>query len=259
MAATSFAELVRGPGLKVGMYLGEFATPGIGRIAKAAGCQFVLVDMEHSGFTYETVKATLRVLHDAGLASVVRPPAKDYAHMARACDVGAQAVMPPMMNSADEARRAISCIKYPPEGIRGAAFSIAHDDYAPGPVPAKLDEANRRTSLVALIETPDGVEDVDAIAALDGVSCLFIGHFDLSLAMGIPGEFDHPEFVAARDRVAAAAKRHGRGLGRLVTSPEEGAKLYGLGFDVLMYSGDIWLLQAALSSGITRLRELCRG
>ena len=259
MAAMSFAELVRGPGLKVGMYLGEFATPGIGRIAKAAGCQFVMVDMEHSGFSFETVRNVLRVIHDAGLASMVRPPSKDYADMARACDVGAQALLPPMMNSAEEARRAIACIKYPPEGIRGAAFSIAHDDYAPGPVRAKLEEANRRTSLVALIETPDGVENVDEIAALDGVSCLFIGHFDLSLAMGIPGEFEHPAFVAARDRVIAAAKRHGKALGRLVPSAEEGAKLYGLGFDVLLYSGDIWLLQGALSSGIGRLRELCNG
>jgi 2-keto-3-deoxy-L-rhamnonate aldolase RhmA len=259
MAAESFTALVRRPGLKVGMYLGEFATPGIGRIAKAAGCEFVMVDMEHSGFSFETVRNVLRVVHDAGLASIVRPPAKDYAHLARACDVGAQALMPPMMNSAEEARRAIACVRYPPEGIRGAAFNIAHDDYSPGPVRTKLEEANRKTSLVALIETRDGVENVDAIAALEGVSCLFIGHFDLSLSLVIPGEFEHPDFTAARERVIAAAKRHGKALGRLVTSPEEGAKLYELGFDTLLYSGDIWLLQTALSSGIGRLRELCRG
>jgi 2-keto-3-deoxy-L-rhamnonate aldolase RhmA len=254
---TSFSELVRRPGLKAGTYLGELVTPGIGRIMRAAGCELVFVDMEHSGFSYETVKMLLRGIHDAGLASIVRPPSKDYADLARACDVGAQALMPPMMNGADEARRAVACVRYPPEGIRGAAFGIAHDDYVPGAVRDKLEAANRRTSVVALIETPDGVENVDAIAAVDGVSCLFIGHFDLSLGMGIPGEFEHPDFIAARDRVVAAAKRHGKALGRLVPSPEEGAKLYGLGFDVILYSGDIWLLQAALSTGIERLRAAC--
>ncbi len=260
MAGTaSFTELVQRPGLKVGMYLGEFASPGMGRIVKEAGCDLVFVDMEHSGFSFETVKMLLRGIHDAGLASIVRPPSKDYADMARACDVGAQALMPPMMNNAEEARRAVACVRYPPAGIRGAAFGMAHDDYAPGPVPEKLVTANRRTSVVALIETREGVENVDEIAAVDGVSGLFIGHFDLSLGMGIPVEFDHPDFVAARDRVIGAAKRHCKALGRLVTSPEEGAELYRLGFDVLLYSGDIWLLQAALSSGVGRLRELCKG
>lgn len=254
---TSFTELVRGPGLKAGMYLGEFASPGMGRIVREAGAEFVMVDMEHSGFTYETVKMLLRGIHDAGLASVVRPPSKDYADLARACDVGAQALMPPMMNSAEEARRAVACVRYPPAGIRGAAFGIAHDGYAPGPVRDKLEAANRGTSIVALIETRAGVENVDEIAAVDGVSCLFIGHFDLTLGMGIPGEFEHPEFVAARDRVIAAARRHGKALGRLVPNPEEGARLYRLGFEVILYSGDIWLLQTALASGIERLRERC--
>ena len=111
------------------MYLGEFATSGIGQILKSAGVDFCFVDMEHSGFTFETVKCTLRHLHDAGVATMVRPPSTQYTHVARACDVGAQGLIPPMM-TAQQARQVASFIKYPPHGGRGVAFPIAHDGYA---------------------------------------------------------------------------------------------------------------------------------
>ena len=257
MSSPSFQELTRRPGLKVGTYFGEFAGPAVGRLASAAGCDFVMVDMEHSGFTFETVKAMLRNLHDAGCASLVRPPSKARHHVARACDVGAQGVIPPMVASADEARDMLEVIKYAPEGRRGVALGIAHDDYLPGPVPEKFAAANRKTSLVPLIETVDGLENVDAIAAVDGVDCLWIGHFDLSCALGVPGQFEHPDFVAAGQRVRAAAKSHGRALGRLASTVAEGAALYRAGFDMILYSGDVWLLAGALSDGVRALRATC--
>ena len=207
MSGESFRDLTTKRGLKVGTYLGEFATPGIGQILKSANCDFAFVDMEHSGFTYETVMRVLRWLHDAGIATMVRPPSKAYHHIARACDVGAQGVAPPMLGTPEEARQILSYMKYVPEGERGVALGIAHDDYAPGPVMDKLAAANRKTSLVALIETAEGVENADAIAAIDGVDCLWIGHFDLTCSLGIPGQFDHPGLC--RRRGAGAQRRQG--------------------------------------------------
>lgn len=119
-------------------------------------------------------------------------------------------------------------------------------------------ESNARTTLFCLIETAEGVDNADEIAAVDGVDCLWIGHFDLSASLGIPGQFGHPRFLEAVDKIVAAAKRHHKSLGRLVPSVEEGARLIGQGFDFCCYSGDVWVLRDALSSAVSRLREACK-
>ena len=94
--------------------------------------------------------------------------------------------------------------------------------------------------------------NADAIAAVDGVDCLWVGHFDLSVSLGIPGEFDR--VPKAIDRVVAAARKHGKALGRLAPSVEQGLALYRAGFDFLCYSGDVWVLQNALTEAVARLQ-----
>lgn len=243
--------------LKVGHFIVEFATPGIGQILKAAGCEFVILDTEHSGFGYETVKSVLRYTQAADLPTIVRVPSKEYHHIARAADMGAEGIMLPMVNDADEARHILHCMKYPPVGGRGAAFQVAHDRYLPGPPLPKMREANRRTTLVAQIETAAGVENVDAIAAVDGVDVLWVGHFDLSNSLGIPGQFDHPEFLAAIDAVLKACRRHGKSAGRLIPTVEQSIALYKDGFDFVCYWGDVWVLHGAVADAVARIREGC--
>ena len=123
---------------------------------------------------------------------------------------------PPMMGTAEQAQAVIDAINYPPTGTRGAAFGIAHDDYTPRSVTEAIAFANAKTSFVALIETAEGIGNVESIAALDGCDCLWIGHFDLSNSLGIPGEFDNPKFTNAVARVMAAGKANGKSVGRLV-------------------------------------------
>ena len=98
----------------------------------------------------------------------------------------------------------------------------------------------------------------DEIAAIDGVDCLWIGHFDLSASLGIPGQFDSDRFNRAVDAVVAAAAKHDKSIGRLVGSPEEGARLFRQGFDFICYLGDAWLLQRALSEGFSAIRSQFR-
>ena len=255
MTTPRLKPLCRGRALKVGHYVGEFATPGIGHILKQAGCDFVLFDMEHSAFGYETLKTALRYFEAAGLPAIVRPPSRAYDHIARALDSGAEGLMPPMVSSAEECRRILGFMKYAPDGQRGVALGIAHDNYAGGEVAGKLAAANARTVLIPLIETRSGVEDVDAIAALDGVDGLWIGHFDLTCSLGIPGRFEHPDFVAAVEAVAAACARHGKSLGRLVNDVDEGVALFGQGHDFICYSGDVWALGAAVRAGVEGIRR----
>lgn len=240
--------------LKVGHFVVEFATPGIGHLVKNAGCDFVLLDTEHSGFHNETIKSLVRYFQAARLPAIFRVPSKDYHHIARALDMGAEGVMLPMVDDAAEAEAIVAAVKYAPRGRRGVAPGIAHDDYVPGPVLEKLAAANRRTTLFAQIETASGVEHVDAIAAVDGVDCLWVGHFDLSCSLGVPGDFDHPTFKDAISRTVAAARKHGKSLGRLSGDVDECAALRREGFDFIAYAGDVWLYQSALASGVAAVR-----
>ena len=241
---------------KFGHFVVEFATPGIGHILKNAGCDFVLFDTEHSGFGFETMKSALRYLDAARLPVIVRVPSKAYDQMARAADMGAEGIMVPMVYTADEARELVANIKYPPAGRRGVALGIAHDAYATsGNVGERLSAANERIRLFAQIETEAGARNADAIAAVDGVDCLWVGHFDLTASLGIAGQFDHPLFLKAIDDVAKACRKHGKALGRLVPDSATGVEYAALGFDFLCWSGDVWALQAAVRGGIDAMRD----
>lgn len=258
MAETGLKAMARSRALKLGHFIVEFATPGIGHILRNAGCEFVLFDLEHSGFGFETVKSAIRYFEAAGVAPIVRAPSKEYHHIARACDMGAEGIMLPMVGNAAEARAILDCMKYHPDGKRGVALGVAHDAYTTGPVPEKLAGANRRTTLFCQIETAEGVENADAIAAVDGVDCLWVGHFDLSVSLDIPGDFANPKFTGAIDRVAAACRKHKKALGRLVPNVQTGIEYWALGFDFICYSGDVWVLQSALAEAVTQLRAGCK-
>lgn len=258
MPAATLREMVGDRRLKVGHFIVEFATPGIGHILRNAGCDFALFDSEHSGFGHETIKSALRWFEAADLPAIVRVPSKEYHHVARALDMGAKGLMVPMVNDAAEAAAIVGSMKYAPDGRRGVALGIAHDAYAGGPVMEKLAAANAATTLFAQIETAAGVENAEAIAAIEGVDCLWVGHFDLSCSLGIPGEFEHPRFREAVARTVVAARRHGKALGRLVPDTGQGVALYHEGFDFICHSGDFWLLQQALTAAVAEIRQGCR-
>jgi 2-keto-3-deoxy-L-rhamnonate aldolase RhmA len=163
-----------------------------------------------------------------------------------------------MVGNAEEVRHIIRSMKYYPEGMRGVALQVAHDRYRPGSVAEKFAATNKRTTLFCQIETAEGVKNADAIAAIDGVDCLWVGHFDLSVSLGIPGEFDSPKFKKAIEKTAAATKKHKKALGRLVPNVETGIAINAQGFDFICYSGDVWVLHNALAQAISELRAGCK-
>jgi 2-keto-3-deoxy-L-rhamnonate aldolase RhmA len=258
MAEASLKGMAKTKSPKFGHFVVEFATPGIGHIMKSAGCDFTLFDLEHSGFGFETVKSTLRYFEAAGLPAIVRVPSKEYHHIARAMDMGAEGLMLPMVGNVDEVRHIVNSMKYHPVGRRGVALQVAHDRYRPGAVADKFAAANERTTLFCQIETAEGVENAEAMAAIEGVDCLWVGHFDLSVSLGIPGQFDHKDFKRAIERTIAATRKHGKALGRLVPTVEQGIDIYSQGFDFVCYSGDVWVLHNALAEAVSRLRAGCK-
>lgn len=259
MSRTALKEMTKHRRPKFGHYVGEFATPGIGHILASARCDFVFFDMEHSGFSIETLKSAVRYFEAAGVAMIVRAPCKDYDMIARICDAGAEGVMAPMMKDASEAETVVQHMKYPPVGKRGVALGIAHDNFLAGgtTIKKRLESGNSRTALFALIETREGAENADAIAATPGVDCLWVGHFDLSASLGLAGQFEHPVYLAALEKIITAAKTHGLSLGRLVASPSEGLADLKRGFDFCCFATDTSLYQRALISGISELRNEC--
>lgn len=193
-------------------------------MAAAAGAEFLFIDTEHTGWSTDVIRVLVTAAHTAGIVPLVRPAGLVYHLLSQPLDVGAMGLVVPMVDSQEEAERIVRFAKYPPEGRRGTAFGIAHDDYRPGDVMEKMEIANRELLLVAQIETAGGLEQVEEIARVDGIDVLWVGQFDLTSSLGIAGRFEHPTYLDALDRVAAAARRNGKAAGFMATSQEEAAQ-----------------------------------
>lgn len=255
MRANKVKRILREGGIALGTLVFEFNTAGIARIAASAGADFVLFDMEHTGWSVETIRMLIATSRAADLVPLVRVPTTQYHFLARTLDVGAMGLMMPMVESEEQAQLIVQSAKYPPLGRRGAAFGVEHDNYQDGDIVLKMKSANEELLLIVLIETVQGVENVEQIAAVEGIDVLWIGHFDLTNSMGIPGQFTHPNFQRAVDQVLEACQRHGKSAGFMASSVAEGCSQIARGFRCLAYWGDIWIYKQALGDGLSAIRE----
>jgi len=242
--------------LAVGHMLLEFGTRGVAKILEAAGVDFVLLDMEHSGMELERIGDLIAWLKATPVAPLVRVPQAEYHFIARCLDAGALGIMAPNVESVEQARVIVDAVKYAPQGRRGLGLGTAHNDYLP-PVPSEyLREANANTAVICQIESLRGLQNLEAIAALPGVDVLWVGHFDLTQSMGIVGQFQHPRFLEALARVPAAARHHGKAAGVQPGSREQAAEWRKLGYNVVSFGSDIAVYRAALAGAVAAVREL---
>jgi len=242
----SVKERLAGGGIALGSMVFEFFTPGIARICANAGAEFVLYCMEHTGAGYETLKPQFALCRALGIVPLVRVPTTEYHFVARALDAGALGVMVPLVDTAEQAERIVSFTRYPPNGRRGAAFGFAHDDYQGGEVVEKMRAIHERTLVICMLETRAGLENVEAIAAVDGVDVLWLGHFDLTNFLGIPGQFSHPQYREAVKRIADAARKHGKAAGYMAANEALGREYLGHGYRMIATGTDQGLLQSAI-------------
>ena len=241
MTTQTLRSLIGNQRTKIGTFLFEFATPGIGQILKAAGADYAVLDMEHTGFGFDRVREVVRYCQAAELPLIVRVPSQQRHHISRALDAGAEGVMVPIVSSVVQAKAVIEAAKYWPDGTRGVALGLAHERFA---------EQNRRTVIILQVEDPRGAEAAQEIANLPGVDALWLGHNDLSVALVEPGAFDHSDFVKAEQATIAAAKKHGKSAGRLAVDAKQGAQFVAMGYDFVSIAGDVWLLQQAFAGGL---------
>jgi len=241
-------------GTAAGAMVFELLAPGLPQICSNAGAEFVLYDMEHTGLGFETLKTQIALCRGLSLVPMTRVPRGEYHFIARALDLGALGVMVPMVGTRAEAEYVVGCTRYPPQGRRGAAFGFAHDDYEVGDVAAKIAALHERTLVIVQVETAEGLDNVEAIAAVPGVDALWIGQFDLSNFLGIPAQFEHPTYLAAVDRVLRACNAQGKAAGMLATDDDWARDYAARGFRLMAYGIDHLLLQAALRRGLDVLR-----
>ena len=237
-----------------GTMIFEFLSPGLPQILAGAGAEFILYDMEHSGFGLPEMKQQFALCRGLGLVPLVRPPGKDYQYAARLLDLGAMGLMFQMVESAEEAAKLVSWTRYPPHGVRGAMFGGAHDDYGTGGIADTMAKAHERTMILALIETAKGLANVEEIMAVPGIDVAHLGHADLSLSLGIPGDFAHPKLQQAIDRLLAACQKHNKPAACLATNIATGRDWMARGFKMVSYSYDIGLIADGLRNGIAGLK-----
>jgi 2-dehydro-3-deoxyglucarate aldolase/4-hydroxy-2-oxoheptanedioate aldolase len=255
MARRSLRQRATGGEQVLGAMVFEFFSAGIAQVLVQAGAEYVIYDMEHTGTSFETIKTQVSHCRGLPIVPMVRVPRGEYHFLARALDIGCQGVMIPMVNSADEARAIAEATHYPPKGRRGAAFTFAHDDYTPGDPLSKMRAADARNLVIAQIETERGLEAVEDIAAVDGIDVLWVGHFDLTNFLGIPGQFDNPLYVNAVKRVVAAGRKHKKGLGFMASDATWAKQYKRLGFNMLATGPDHTMLMAGVKGVLASVAE----
>jgi 2-dehydro-3-deoxyglucarate aldolase/4-hydroxy-2-oxoheptanedioate aldolase len=236
-----------------GTMIFEFYVPAIAPVVSGAGADFLIYDMEHSGAGIDLIKQQMAYCRGLPILPVVRVPNSDSHFIARVLDCGAKGIMVPMVQTPEQARAIVQAAKYPPVGKRGAAFGVAHDDYTGGPVLEKITRANEGTLLIAQIETAQGAENLEAIAATPGIDVLWLGHFDMTNSLGIPAQFEHPAYLKVAADVVAAARKHGKAAGFMAADEALARDYLKRGYTMIAYGLDHHLLGQSLASGISAL------
>ena len=256
MKDNRFQEVIAAGGIPVGHMIFEFGTRGIAKILSQAGIDFVLLDMEHTGFDAERIADLIAWLKATDIAPFVRVPQALYHFLARTMDAGALGVMIGNVETPEQARLIVDAVKYAPLGKRGVGLGTAHTDYAmPDPV-TYFHRSNQNTTVICQIESPTGLANLEAIASTPGVDVLWVGHFDLTQSMGIPAQFQHPEFLKALENVVAATRKHGLRAGIQPGNPQQAEQWMKIGFNVISWSSDVAVYSRNLRAEVAALREL---
>lgn len=229
----------------------------IARIAKATGHDFLFIDNQHATFSPETIIGICQTAIGCGVAPLVRVKSTDDRNAALHLDCGAMGIIFPDVSTAEQAKQAVDYCKFAPIGRRsvyGGGYPIF--DYAPISIPDTQTRLNATTTVMLIIETVEGVRNIEAIASLPGVDVIFVGANDLHADAGKPGGFGDPEVQEMIEHVIATARKHGKGVGfggdrdmaRTAHYVQQGVRL-------MMTQSDVGLMLTAGKQLNAKLRE----
>jgi 4-hydroxy-2-oxoheptanedioate aldolase len=239
-----------------GTSLEDCLDPEVAVLLAATGLDFFFVDTEHSPASLAQVQALCRSGRGAGITPLVRVTENEPALISRALDVGAAGVIVPRVHTAQQACAALDVMKFPPLGHRGFGLRGIVSDFRGDPAKQGVESANRETLAVLMIESMEGLENVEKIARTPCLDALFIGPYDLTLSLGIIEEFENPVFWKAVERIIAAAGAAGVAAGLQSVDTGLLLKARSLGARFLMYSSDVAVLFAGYKDGMARLKSI---
>lgn len=197
----------------------QLGHPGIAEILSGAGFRWIAADCEHTDIDAEGFSSLARGMYGRGPVPFARVRENDTLAIRQVLDGGARGIIVPLVNNAEEARKAVKAAKYPPDGVRGFAFCRANDwgvDFD-----RYSREANRDIAVVVMIESAEAVGNIDEILAAEGVDGVFIGPYDMSGSYGVTGQTSHPVIQEACRKVSSACKAHNKSAGLHVVKPTE--------------------------------------
>lgn len=255
--ANSARERLKAGALSVGFGVRLARTVEIAKAMKVAGYDWLFLDLEHGIMSLDTASQIATAAIDAGIAPIVRVPYGEFAMATRMLDNGALGIIIPHVDTAAEATEIAEKLRLPPLGHRslgGSSAALGWGSYSVREASAAL---NAATLVVVMLETPQAIDNAEAIAAVDGIDVLLIGTNDLAAEMGISGEFEHERIADAYRRVIAACRKHGKwpGMGGIYNPPVM-QRYIEMGARFLLAGSDIAFVQAGATARAAFLREL---
>ncbi|MDQ6760601.1 MAG: aldolase/citrate lyase family protein [Acidobacteriota bacterium] len=195
--------------VQLGTGFAQLRSQDVVRILAAAGFNWAFLDTEHGGFDLETIQDLCRIASYVGLSPIVRVPDLQYSLIARALDCGAEGIIFPRVESPELLAKAVSWIKFPPVGIRGFGLTPLQVDFEKVGIPEMIEHINANTMVVLQIETKLAVEIRDELLSVTGIDAVMVGPVDLSISLGVPGDFQHPLMVDAMEKIRDSCVAHG--------------------------------------------------
>jgi 2-dehydro-3-deoxyglucarate aldolase/4-hydroxy-2-oxoheptanedioate aldolase len=240
----------------IGVGLTIAANPNVVRVMANAGYDFLFIDLEHTLISPENLTVLVQMARACGISPIARVQDTEYHLIANILDSGADGVIVPRVETRTQAERIIAASKFPPLGVRGCGTS-APLDYRPEPWQQALPWLNEQSLVAVQVESTQSIENLPDILQVAGVDLVVIGPMDLSISLGVPGEFTHPKLVEAMERVLAIGQAHQVPVGTVMGNPEilkpwweKGMRFFSCGSDVgFLMSGAARDVQAMRAYG----------
>lgn len=256
MKTNRFKSVVEHGNVPIGHMLLEFGSRGMAKMLAQSDIDFTIIDTEHSAFSSSDVADLLSWFQATDIAPFVRIPQIEYHLIARTLDAGALGIMVPNVKTGDEAKAIVDAAKYAPDGDRGVILGNANSDFKSVDPGEFLSYANKNSTIICQIESVQGLENIEAIATTPGVDVLWVGHFDLTQSMGIPGQFDDKAFQDAMRLVVETAAKHNLRSGIQPGSLAQAKEWMDVGFNVISYSADISVYMSAMNESVAAVRAM---
>jgi 4-hydroxy-2-oxoheptanedioate aldolase len=237
----SLQTAIQRQGFVVGPFM-KLDSPAVVELAGLGGFDFAIIDMEHGPLDVLTAENLVRAAHLRNLCAIIRVGENNPLMIARALDIGADGVQIPQISTAADAERAVRAAKYFPEGERGVCRYVRAAQYSNIPKAEYFRLANRDTAVIIHIEGQEGLRNLDEILKVEGVDVLFIGPYDLSQSLGVPGEVEHPRVVAEVTSMIQKAGKAGKIIGIFAEDVEKAKKYIEQGVQYISYSVDVGLI-----------------